>query len=104
MIFMQNRAKIIIPLVVLLIVIVAIATCTGNSSIFVQWEPVAIQSSNNSVKLKVYIENSGSMDGYMRQKSEFKDAVKIMLMPLTCKWILQNYIISIRRFLHLKQI
>lgn len=53
---MQNRAKIIIPLVVLLIVIVAIATITGNSSIFVQWEPVAIQNSNNSVKLKVYIE------------------------------------------------
>ena len=47
---MQNRAKIIIPLVVLLIVIVAIATCTGNSSIFVQWEPVAIQNSNNYVK------------------------------------------------------
>jgi hypothetical protein len=73
---MQNKAKIIIPLVVLVIVIVAIVTCTGNSSIFVQWEPVAIQKSNNSVKLKVYIENSGSMDGYMRQKSEFKDAVK----------------------------
>ena len=73
---MQNKAKIIIPLVVLVIVIVAIVTCTGNSSIFVQWEPVAIQNSNNSVKLKVYIENSGSMDGYMRQKSEFKDAVK----------------------------
>ena len=75
MIFMQNKAKIIIPLVVLVIIIVAIGTII-NSSIFVQWEPVAIQSSNNSVKLKVYIENSGSMDGYMRQKSEFKDAVK----------------------------
>lgn len=103
MIFMQNKAKIIIPLVVLVIIIVAIGTII-NSSIFVQWEPVAIQSSNNSVKLKVYIENSGSMDGYMRQKSEFKDAVKSYVMPLTCKWILQNYIISIRRFLHLKQI
>ena len=75
MIFMQNKAKIIIPLVVLVIIIVAIGTII-NSSIFVQWEPVAIQNSNNSVKLKVYIENSGSMDGYMREKSEFKDAVK----------------------------
>lgn len=72
---MQNKAKIIIPLVVLVIIIVAIGTII-NSSIFVQWEPVAIQNSNNSVKLKVYIENSGSMDGYMREKSEFKDAVK----------------------------
>ena len=51
---MQNKAKIIIPLVVLVIIIVAIGTII-NSSIFVQWEPVAIQSSNNSVKLKVYI-------------------------------------------------
>ena len=45
MIFMQNKAKIIIPLVVLVIIIVAIGTI--NSSIFVQWEPVAIQNSNN---------------------------------------------------------
>ena len=91
---MQNRAKIIIPLVVLLIVIVAIATCTGNSSIFVQWEPVAIQNSNNSVKLKVYIENSGSMDGYMRQKSEFKDAVKSYVNALDLKQKILDQIIS----------
>ena len=52
---MQNKAKIIILLVVLLIVVVAIVTCTGNSSIFVQWEPVAVQNSNNYVKMKVYI-------------------------------------------------
>ena len=74
MIFMQNKAKIIIPLVVLVIIIVAIGTII-NSSIFVQWEPVAIQNSNNSVKLKVYIENSGSMDGYMCDGSQLKDAV-----------------------------
>lgn len=49
---MQNKAKIIIPLVVLVIVIVSIATCTGNSSIFVQWEPIAIQNSNNSIKIE----------------------------------------------------
>ena len=55
---MQNKAKIIILLVVLLIVVVAIVTCTGNSSIFVQWEPVAVQNSNNYVKMKVYIDNS----------------------------------------------
>ena len=73
---MQNKAKIIIPLVVLIIVIVAIATCSGNKSIFVQWEPISVQPSNGPVKLKVFIENSGSMDGYMCQKSEFKDAVK----------------------------
>lgn len=80
---MQNKAKIIILLVVLLIVVIVI--CTGNSSIFVQWKPVAIQKNNNSVKLKVYIENSGSMDGYMRQKSEFKDAVKSYVNALDLK-------------------
>ena len=73
---MQSKAKIIIPIVVLFIVILAIVTCTGNKSIFVQWEPVAIPKISSKIKLKVYVENSGSMDGYMQQKSEFKDAVK----------------------------
>lgn len=73
---MQSKAKIIIPLVVLVVVIVAIVTCSGSKSIFVQWESIPVQPSNGTVKLKVFIENSGSMDGYMRQKSEFKDAVK----------------------------
>lgn len=73
---MQNKAKILIPLVVLIVVLVAIITCSGSKSIFVQWEPVPEQTSKSAVKLKVFIENSGSMDGYMRQKSEFKDAVK----------------------------
>nr|WP_297657779.1 hypothetical protein [uncultured Prevotella sp.] len=73
---MQNKAKILIPLVVVIVVFVAIITCSGSKSIFVQWEPVPEQTSKSAVKLKVYIENSGSMDGYMRPGAEFKDAVK----------------------------
>ncbi len=75
---MQNKAKIIIPLVVLLIVVVAIGNMIREIVVFyVQWRyALLIQNSNNSVKLKVTYENSGSMDGYMKQKSEFKDAVK----------------------------
>lgn len=74
---MQNKAKIVIPIVVLFITIVAIVTCAGNDNIFVQWESVPIERiETNNLKLKVYIENSGSMNGYMQQKSEMKDAVK----------------------------
>jgi hypothetical protein len=39
-------------------VILAIVTCTGNKSIFVQWEPVAIPKNSSKIKLKVYVENS----------------------------------------------
>ena len=56
--------------------LIAIITCTEHR-IFVQWESVPIEKVNASkIKLKVYIENSGSMNGYMQQKSELKDAVK----------------------------
>lgn len=72
---MQNKAKIVIPIVILFIVIVAIVICPR--SIFIQWEPKPIEKvETNNLKLKVYIENSGSMNGYMQQKSEMKDAVK----------------------------
>lgn len=74
---MQNKAKIVIPIVILFIAIVAIVIYTGNDSVFVQWEPKPIEKvETNNIKLKLYIENSGSMNGYMQQKSELKDAVK----------------------------
>lgn len=62
---MQNKAKIVIPIVILFIVIVAIVICPR--SIFIQWEPKPIEKvETNNLKLKVYIENSGSMNGYMQ--------------------------------------
>ena len=70
--------KLIIPIMLCItIVIAAISTCVGGSSkITVTWEPIPIFPENNdSVELKVYVENSGSMDAYMCAGSNLKDAV-----------------------------
>lgn len=70
--------KLIIPIVLCtVIVIAAISTCAGGSSkITVSWESVsALPENNDSVELKVYVENSGSMDAYMCAGSNLKDAV-----------------------------
>ncbi len=70
--------KLIIPIVLCTItVIVAISTCIGGGSkITVSLNPVpAPPESNDSVELRVYVENSGSMDAYMCAGSDLKDAV-----------------------------
>ena len=41
----------------------------------ISWESQNYPIKKVSPKLKVYIENSGSMDGYMCEGSELKDAV-----------------------------
>ncbi len=41
----------------------------------INWESQNYPIKKVSPKLKVYIENSGSMDGYMCEGSELKDAV-----------------------------
>ena len=41
----------------------------------ISWKPVTYQTYDIKPRLKVYIENSGSMDGYMCDGSELKDAV-----------------------------
>lgn len=69
--------KIIIPVViVILVVIAAIATCTGSSKIILDWEKISTTKvENDSIDLRVYVENSGSMDAYMCSGSNLKDAV-----------------------------
>lgn len=69
--------KIIIPVViVILVVIAAIATCTGSSKIILDWEKISTTKvENDSIDLRVYVENSGSMDAYMCSGSDLKDAV-----------------------------
>lgn len=70
--------KIIIPIVICTIIIIAaVSTCVGRSSkIKLTWEsvPVAMEM-RDSIELKVYVENSGSMDAYMCAGSNLKDAV-----------------------------
>lgn len=56
------------------ILLVAIFAC--NKDISVKWVSPQPEKSVNDVILNVFIENSGSMNGYMVDGSEFKDAVK----------------------------
>ena len=70
--------KLIIPVVLCTIIIIAaISTCVGGGSkILVEWDAVPAPPENNdSIELKVYVENSGSMDAYMCAGSDLKDAV-----------------------------
>ena len=70
--------KLLIPIVICtIIVIVVISTCVGGGSkIKLQWDAVLPPGEiNDSIELKVYVENSGSMDAYMCAGSNLKDAV-----------------------------
>ena len=70
--------RIIIPIIVVsLVAIVVIAkSCGGGSKVSIVWNTVPLQNKTiDSVELKVYVENSGSMDGYMCDGSNLKDAV-----------------------------
>ena len=70
--------KLIIPIVICTIIIIAvISTCIGGgSTIKLTWDAVpAPKEIKDSIELKVYVENSGSMDAYMCAGSNLKDAV-----------------------------
>lgn len=70
--------KLIIPIVICTIIIIAvISTCIGGDhKIKLTWDAVpAPKEIKDSIELKVYVENSGSMDAYMCAGSNLKDAV-----------------------------
>lgn len=77
--------KKVIPIVAGVILLIAIvAFCSGSNKIQLVWEPVAFSSNDiDSVELKVYVENSGSMDAYMCPGSNLKDAVFDYVSDLT---------------------
>ena len=60
---------------IVLVAIVFMNISCGGRNVTVKWESVQQSETSNNFKLKVYIENSGSMDGYMCDGSELKDAV-----------------------------
>lgn len=74
---LEMNKKIIIPVVLSIVICLgAIFTCFGGSKIVLEWDKVPASSANlNSTELKVYVENSGSMDAYMCPGSSLKDAV-----------------------------
>ena len=70
--------KLLVPIVICTIIAIAvISTCVGGGSkIKLQWNAVLPpEEINDSIELKVYVENSGSMDAYMCAGSNLKDAV-----------------------------
>lgn len=69
--------KIIIPIVVILVaIIVAASALRGGSKVSLEWDAVSPTTDNvQPFELNVYVENSGSMDGYMCAGSNLKDAV-----------------------------
>lgn len=73
----MNKKK-IIPILVVLIIVTVIVTklCGGANTITLDWDSeLIVQEKIDSVELNVYVENSGSMDGYMCPGSNLKDAV-----------------------------
>ena len=70
--------KFLIPIAICTVIVIAvISTCVGGGSkIKLQWNAVLPpEEINDSIELKVYVENSGSMDAYMCAGSNLKDAV-----------------------------
>lgn len=70
--------KLIIPIAISAIIMIAvISTCVGKGSkIILEWKAVAVpKEMKDSIELKVYVENSGSIDAYMCAGSNLKDAV-----------------------------
>lgn len=69
--------KLIIPIALcVVIVIYTISQCIGGSRVYLKWTAVPVSPvPHDSIELKVYVENSGSMDAYMCAGSNLKDAV-----------------------------
>lgn len=70
--------RLVIPIAIVAIVVIGVlSTCLGgDSKVRLKWTPVsAPETVGDSVELKVYVENSGSMDAYMCAGSNLKDAV-----------------------------
>lgn len=70
--------KLFIPIVLCSVIVVAvILKCVGpKNKIKIEWEEVAVPTlKSDSIELKVFVENSGSMDAYMCPGSNLKDAV-----------------------------
>jgi len=91
--------RIIIPIVIALLVAIFIIakSCGGGSKVSLEWNTVSSQNETvDSIELNVYVENSGSMDGYMCDGSNLKDAVFDYISDLRgkCKKINLSYINS----------
>lgn len=69
--------KIILPTaIVVIFIIVAFTIATSSNKVKLQWDKLEVsQTINDTINLRVFVENSGSMDAYMCSGSNLKDAV-----------------------------
>lgn len=75
---MSMNKKLFIPIVLcsVIVVFVIFTKIFSQNKITIEWENVEVPSLvNDSIELKVYVENSGSMNAYMCDGSHLKDAV-----------------------------
>ena len=73
----MNKKLIIPATIIILLIVLVVFSCLGDSSkISLEFKPVkdSLKRPSN-IQLNVYVENSGSMDGYMCPGSNLKDAV-----------------------------
>ena len=71
----MERLKVKLLVKVLLVSIMFLNISCGSRDVTVTWSSIEGPTQSNNFKLKIFIENSGSMDGYMCSGSELKDAV-----------------------------
>lgn len=68
--------KFIIPSVILIVIIIVFIANIGPSKLKIEYnDAFSKYTLPNNIELKVYLENSGSMDAYMCNGSQLKDAV-----------------------------
>ena len=67
--------KVIIPATILILLLIVYMLIPREHNLVVKWDTVKTELKEAQPIIKVYIENSGSMDGYMGSGAELKDAV-----------------------------
>ena len=67
--------KVIIPATLVVLLLIVYMLIPREHNLIVKWETVKKELPVSTPQIKVYIENSGSMDGYMGDGSQLKDAV-----------------------------
>ena len=67
--------KVIIPATIVILLLIIYMLIPREHNLVVKWETVKTELKEAQPQIKVYIENSGSMDGYMGPGAELKDAI-----------------------------
>jgi len=67
--------KIILPATIVMLLLIVAMLIPSEQTLVVKWEPVKVETKDATPLIDVYLENSGSMDGYMNDGAQLKDAI-----------------------------